>query len=58
MMHGTTNIKFKEERSILLTIKRRKDDWIGHILCGNCVLKYVINGKVEGKIEVVGRRRK
>jgi hypothetical protein len=26
----------KEERNILHTIKRRKANWIGHILCRNC----------------------
>jgi hypothetical protein len=25
-------------------------DWIGHILCRNCLLKHVIEGKVEGKV--------
>jgi hypothetical protein len=42
----------KEERNILLTIKKRKANWIGHILRRNCLLKHVI----EGKIEVTGRR--
>ena len=32
-------------------IKRRKANWIGHILSRNCLLKQVI----EGKIEVTGR---
>jgi hypothetical protein len=27
-----------------------------HILCRNCLLKRVIEGKIEGKIEVTGRR--
>jgi hypothetical protein len=40
----------KEERNIVHTIKRRKANWIGHILRGNCFLKHVI----EGKIEVTG----
>jgi hypothetical protein len=38
----------KEERSILQTTKRRKDNWIGHILRRNCLLKRVIEGKIEG----------
>jgi hypothetical protein len=42
----------KEERNILLTIQRKKANWIGHILRRNCLLKHVI----EGKIEVTGRR--
>jgi hypothetical protein len=42
----------KEERNILQTVKRRKADWIGHIWRRNCLLKQVIEGKVEGRIEV------
>jgi hypothetical protein len=37
----------KEERNILRTVKRRKANWIGHILRRNCFLKHVIEGKVE-----------
>jgi hypothetical protein len=32
------------------------DDWIGPVLCMNCLLKYVIKGKTEGKMEVTGRQ--
>jgi hypothetical protein len=46
----------KEERNILDTIKRRKANWIGHILHRNCLLKHVIEGKFEGWIEMMGRR--
>jgi hypothetical protein len=45
-----------EERNIVHTIKRRKANWIGHILRGNCLLKHVIEGKLEGRIEITGRR--
>jgi hypothetical protein len=45
----------KEERNILHTIKRRKANWIGHILRRNCLLKHVIEGKLEGRIEMTGR---
>jgi hypothetical protein len=44
--------RVKEERNILHTIKRRKANWIGHILRRNCLLKHVI----EGKLEMTGRR--
>jgi hypothetical protein len=44
--------RVKEERHVLHTVKRRKTNGIGHILCRNCFLKYAI----EGKIEVTGRR--
>jgi hypothetical protein len=39
----------KEERNILHTVKLRKANWIGHILRKNCLLKHVIEGKVEGR---------
>jgi len=48
--------RVKEERDILQTIKRRKANWIGHILLRNCFLQHVIEGKTEGRIEVTGRR--
>jgi hypothetical protein len=41
--------KFKEERNILGTIKRRKINWIGYILRKNCLLKQGIEGKIDGK---------
>jgi hypothetical protein len=48
-------------RNILQTIKRRKANWIGHILRRTCLLKHVTGGKIKGRIEVTGprgRRRK
>jgi hypothetical protein len=48
--------RVKEERNILHTIKRRKANCIGHILRRNCLLKHVIEGKLEGRIEMTGRR--
>jgi hypothetical protein len=33
--------------------KKGKANWIGHILRRNCLLKPVIEGKIEGKIEVM-----
>jgi hypothetical protein len=48
--------KVKEERNILHTVKRRKANWIDHILRGNCLLKHFIEGKIEGGLEVTGRR--
>jgi hypothetical protein len=48
--------RIKDERDILQTTKRRKASWIGHIWRRNCFLKYVIGGKVEGRIEGTGRR--
>jgi hypothetical protein len=48
--------RVKEERNIVHTIERRKANWIGHILRRNCLLKHVIEGKLEGRIHVMGRR--
>jgi hypothetical protein len=30
--------------------KKKKANWIGHILRRNCLLKHVIEGKIEGRI--------
>jgi hypothetical protein len=48
--------RVKEERNIVHTIIRRKANWIGHILRRNCLRKQVIEGKLEGRIEMTGRR--
>jgi hypothetical protein len=48
--------RVKEERNILHAVKRRKANWIGHILRRNCLLKPVIEGRIEGRIGVTGRR--
>ena len=47
--------------NILHEIRKRKANWIGHILRRNCLLKQVIEGKIKGEMEVTsrrGRRRK
>jgi hypothetical protein len=48
--------RVKEERNILHTTQRRKANWIGHILRRNYLLKNVIEGKLEGRLEMTGRR--
>jgi hypothetical protein len=50
--------RVKEERNILQTINIRKVNWIGHILRGNCLLKHVTEGDIEGRTQVTGRRRR
>ena len=51
-----------EQRNIILyEIRKRKANWIGHILRRNCLLQQVIEGKIKGQTEVTrrrGRRRK
>jgi len=39
--------RIQEERNNLLTIKRRKANWAGHVLGRNCLVKHVIEGAVE-----------
>jgi hypothetical protein len=46
----------KEQRNILHEIRKRKANWIGHILCRNCLLQRVTEGKIQGGIEVTGRQ--
>jgi hypothetical protein len=48
--------RVKQERNILHTVKIRKANWIGRILRRNCLLKHVIEGKVDRGVEVTGRR--
>jgi len=51
----------EEERNILQTIKIKKANWIGQILHRNCLIKRVIEGEIDVRIEVTvrrGRRRK
>ena len=47
---------YYQQRNILYEIRKRKANWIGHILCTNCLLQQVIEGKIKGGIEVTGRR--
>jgi len=48
--------RVKEQRNILHEIRKRKANWITHILRRNCLLQRVIEGKIKGGIEVTGRR--
>ena len=52
--------RVKEQRNIIhiCTVKRRKANWIGHILRVNCLLQRVTEGKIQGGVEVTGRTRK
>jgi len=48
--------RVREERNILQTIKRREDNLISRISCRSCFLKHVIKEKIEGRMEVTGRK--
>ena len=49
-------LRVKEQRNILHEIRKRKANWIGHILRRNCLLQRVIEGKIQKGIEVTGRK--
>jgi hypothetical protein len=49
-------LRVKEQRNILHKIRKRKANWIGHILRRNCFLQRVIEGKIQRGIEVTGRQ--
>jgi predicted small metal-binding protein len=42
--------RVKEHRNILHKITRNKANWIGHIVCRNCLVKHTIEGKTGGGI--------
>ena len=44
------------QRNILHEIRKRKANWVVHILRRNCLLKQVIEGKRKGEMEVTRRR--
>jgi hypothetical protein len=39
--------RVREKRHFIHTVKRRKANWIGHILGRNCLLEHVMEGKRE-----------
>jgi hypothetical protein len=45
-------LRVNEQRNILHEIRKRKANWIGHILRRNCLLKQVIEGKIKEEMEV------
>jgi len=54
-------LRVNEQRNILHEIRKRKANWVGHILRRKCLLKQVIEGKIQEEMEVTrsrGRRRK
>ena len=49
-------LRVNEHRNIVHEIRKRKANWIGHILRRICLLKQVIEGKIKEEIEVTRRR--
>jgi hypothetical protein len=44
-----------EKRYILHTIKRRMANLIGDVLGRDCFLKHIIEGKLQGGIQMMGK---
>ena len=55
-MRNEVSLRVYQERNTLHTVDRRKANWIVYILRGNCLLKQVSDGNIDGRIEVTGRR--
>jgi hypothetical protein len=51
-------LRVKEQRNIRHEINKQKASWIGHILHRNCLLKQVIEGKINGGLEVTKKKKK
>jgi hypothetical protein len=49
-------LRVNEQRNILHEIRKRKANWIGHILRRNCLIRQVIEGMIKGEMEVTRRR--
>jgi hypothetical protein len=41
---------FEEKRNTLLQTIKRKDNWFGHILRTNYLLKHVTEARIEGRV--------
>jgi hypothetical protein len=48
-------LRVKEKGYIVHEINKLKANWIGRILRRNCLLRQVIEGKIKGGIQVIGR---
>jgi hypothetical protein len=51
-------LRVKEQRNILHEIRKRKANWIGHILRRNCLLQRITEGKIQEGIQVTGRQER
>jgi hypothetical protein len=49
-------LRVKEQRNILNEVRKRKANWIGHILRRNCLVQRVIEGKIQRGIKMTGRQ--
>ena len=51
-------LRVKEQRNILHEISKWKANWIGHSVRRNCLLQWVIEGKIKVGTEVTERQRR
>jgi len=56
LLERAEEVKKSGEGNILYPMKWRAANWIGHILCRNCLLKHVIEGNIEDRIAITGER--
>ena len=48
----------KEEGNILHAVKIVKANWIGYNLRRNCLLRHIIDGKIEETIQIMEKKRR
>ena len=41
-------LRVKKQRHFLHEIHKRKANWIGHIMRRNCLIQWIIEGKIKG----------
>jgi hypothetical protein len=49
-------LRVKKQRNILHKIRKQKANLIGHILCRNCLLQQLTEGKIKERTGVKGRQ--
>jgi len=49
--------RVEEERNVLQTIKTGRN-CIDYILHRNCLIRYIVEARIEGRLEVTERRRR
>ena len=49
-------LRVNKQRNILHEIRKRKANWIDHVLRRICLVKQVIEGKIKGEMGVARRR--
>lgn len=42
--------RVSEDRELLKIIRRKKMNWLGHLMIGECLFKTAVEGKVKGLV--------